>query len=56
MLIILISFLSGECVDDGVNIQTNYQFTPAVVIHFMNWCSSVRVLFIYLRFELHTAC
>ena len=32
----LISFPSGRCVDDVVNIQTNYQFTSVIVIHFMN--------------------
>ena len=32
----MISFPSGGCVDDVVNIQTNYQFTPVIVIHFMN--------------------
>ena len=31
-----ICFPSGECVDDVVNIQTNYQFTSAIVMHFMN--------------------
>ena len=33
---ILISFPLGGYVDDVVNIQTNYQFTPVIVIHFMN--------------------
>ena len=29
-------FPSGGCVDDVVNIQTNYQFTSVTVIDFMN--------------------
>ena len=33
---ILISFPLGGCVDDVVNIQTNYQFTPVIVINIMN--------------------
>ena len=36
MQIILISFPLDGCVDDVVNIQTNYQFTSVIVIHFMN--------------------
>ena len=32
----MISFPSGGCVDDVVNIQKNYQFTSVIVIHFMN--------------------
>ena len=32
----LISFPSGECVNDVVNIQTNYQFASVIAIHFMN--------------------
>ena len=32
----LISFPSGRCVDDVVNIQINYQFTSVIVMHFMN--------------------
>ena len=30
------SFCSGVCVEDVVNIETNYQFTSAIVINFMN--------------------
>ena len=32
----LISFSSGVCVEDVVNIQANYQFTSVIVMHFMN--------------------
>ena len=32
----LMSFPSGTCVNDVVNIQTNYQFTSVIVMHFMN--------------------
>ena len=32
----LVLFSSGGCVDDIVNIQTNHQFTSAIVIHFTN--------------------
>ena len=32
----LISFPSGGCVDDVINIQTNYQFISVIVIHFTN--------------------
>ena len=40
---ILVYFLSGGCVDDVVNNQTNHQFTSAIVVHFMN---SARVCWI----------
>ena len=33
---ILVYFLSGGCVDDSVNNQTNHQFISAIVVHFMN--------------------
>ena len=36
MLIILVYFPSGGCVDDVVNNQTNHQFTSIIVKHFMN--------------------
>ena len=32
----MIYFLSSGCVDDVVNIQTNYQFTSVIVMHFIN--------------------
>ena len=33
---ILVYFLSGGCVDDVVNHQTNHQFPSIIVVHFMN--------------------
>ena len=36
MLMILLYFPSGGCVDDVVNNQTNHQFTSVIVLHFMN--------------------
>ena len=36
MLIILVHFPSGGCVDNVVNIQTNHYFTSVTVLHFMN--------------------
>ena len=36
IVIILIYFPSGGYVDHVANIQTNYQFTSVIVIHFMN--------------------
>ena len=36
MLITLVSFPSGGCVDNVVSNQTNHQFTSIVVVHFMN--------------------
>ena len=36
ILIMLIYFPSGGYVDDVANIQTNYQCTSVIVIHFMN--------------------
>ena len=35
ILIMLIYFPSGRYVDDVANIQTNYQCTSVIVIHFM---------------------
>ena len=32
----MMSFPSGRCGDDAVIIQTNYQSTSVIVIHFMN--------------------
>ena len=32
----MISFPSGGCADDVTSIQTNYQFTSVIAIHFMN--------------------
>ena len=32
----MVSLPSGECVDDVVNNQTNYQFTLVIAIHFIN--------------------
>ena len=46
MLMILFFFLSGGCVDDVVNNQTNHQFTSIIVEHFMN---SARVCWIIRR-------
>ena len=43
MLITLVSFPSGGCVDNVVINQTNHQFTSVVVVHFMN---SARVCWI----------
>ena len=36
MLMILVYFPSGGCVDDVVNNQTNRQFTSFILEHFMN--------------------
>ena len=33
---IMASFPSGGCVADVVNNRTNYQFTSAIIIYFMN--------------------
>ena len=33
---ILVYFTSGGCVDDVVNNRAKYQFTPVIVIHFIN--------------------
>ena len=46
MLMILVYFPSGGCVDDVVNNQTNNQFTPVRLEHFMN---SARVCWIIIR-------
>ena len=46
MLMILVYFPSGGCVDDVVNNQTNPQFTLVIVQHFMN---SARVCWIIRR-------
>ena len=51
MLMILVYFPSGECVDDAVNNRTNYQFTSVPVLHFMN-CA--RVCWIIRRTFLNT--
>ena len=42
----LVYFLSGGCVDDIVNNQTNHQFTSVILEHFMN---SARVCWITKR-------
>ena len=36
MLIILVSFPLGRCVDNIVNNRANYQFTSVIVKNFMN--------------------
>ena len=36
MLIVLVYFASGGCVDDVVNNRENHQFTSAIVANFMN--------------------
>ena len=46
MLMILVYFPSGGCVDDVANNQTNHQFTSIIVVHFMN---SARVCWIIRR-------
>ena len=46
MVMILIYFLSGGCVDYVVNYQTNHQFTSIIVVHFMN---SARMCWIIRR-------
>ena len=40
----MISFPSGGCVDDVVNIQTNYCFTSVIAIHFMNGAGACWVI------------
>ena len=35
-MLILVYFLSGGCVDDIVNNQTNHQFTSIILEHLMN--------------------
>ena len=46
MLMILLYFPSGGCVDDVVNNSTNHQFTSGIVLHFMN---SAKVCWIIRR-------
>ena len=41
---ILASFPSGGCVDDVVNIGTNYQFASAIIIHFINGAGVCRII------------
>ena len=46
-------FPSGGCVDDVVNSRTNYQFTSAIVISFLNgtgvsWIIRRTVLNVYI--------
>ena len=36
MLMILVYFPSGGCVDDVVNNQINHQFTSIILEHFIN--------------------
>ena len=36
LIMILVYFPSGGCVDDVVNNQTNHQFTSIIVLYFMN--------------------
>ena len=43
---ILVYFVSGECVDDVVNNRRKHQFTLVIVVHFMN---SARVCWTFRR-------
>ena len=50
---IMVYFPSGGCVADVVNNRTNYQFTSAIVIYFMNgavvcWIIRKTVLTVYI--------
>ena len=53
MLLILVYFPSGECVNDVVNNRTNHQFTSVIVVHFMNnarvcWVIRRTVFIVYI--------
>ena len=44
ILIILVYYPSGGCVDDVVNNQANYQFASVIVIHFMNGAGACGII------------
>ena len=48
MLLILVYFPLGECVDGFVNNGTNHQFTSVIVIHFMNSARTVFIAYVCL--------